>query len=165
MAKYVNNEKLTDKVIEDVLNKCGFELIREKHDDYIGETVKIEPIMRYNDRIIVSCLNKETSNLANAVFARFPMLGYFSRGAYSMGEEIVTFDDYFAERFKMSDELDSLDKELFETYHQTMCGLFGEEYERDSREHFDKILEEEAKNKETENQEPKKEENGSEMGL
>ena len=163
MAKYVNNEKLTDKVIEDLLNKCGFELIREKQDDYIGETVKIEPIMRYNDRIIVSCLNKDTSELASAVFARFPMLGYFSRGAYSMGEEIVTFDDYFAQRFKMTDELDSLDKELFETYHQTMCGLFGEEYERDSKEHFDKILEEEAKAQKAQKEEPQKEENGLEM--
>lgn len=166
MAKYINNEKLTDDIIKEMIEKCGLELITSRQDDYIGETVKIDPIIRYDDRIIVSCRNLETVEMAKTVYNRFPMLGYFSKGAYEMGDEIVTLDDFFAQRLKIIDELDSLDQKLFDVYHETMCGIFGEEYERDARECFDKILEEENKQKEETANEKKetKEEKAAEMG-
>lgn len=159
MGKYINDKRLTDEVIKDVLNKCGFELITSKQDDYIGETVTVSGIVRSEDNIIANCINKETQEFAGLLYRRFPMMAMLNTGAYSIGEEIITFDDFFAQRMKLNDEIDSLDKKLFDTYHSTMCSIFGEEYERDSKACFDEIMKKEA-----EKEESKTEEKAPELG-
>jgi len=168
MAKYINDKRVTDKILEDILNKCGFELIKTKTDKFNGET-EINPIMRTEENIMVNCLNKEMSDMANIVYRRFPMLGMFNSGAYSVGEEIVVFDDFFASRIKLTDELEDLDQKLFDVYHDSMCQIFGEEYEKDAQKCFDDILAENKKedknsDKKSSEEDKKKEETTSEMG-
>ena len=140
MSKYINNEKLTDEVIERFVNSCGLELIRSTVDDYTGKTVAIEPIERMEDMIMVKCKNVQMSEMAAQVLVKFPMFGLFNTGAYSMGDEIVVLEDFFASRFKISDEMDELDEKLFLEYNKTMTKLFGKEYEQDAKKCFDEIL-------------------------
>lgn len=154
MAKYVNNEKLTDAIIEEFLNKCGLEVIKTKEDYMTGKIVEINSIIRSDENIMVSCRNNEDAEMAQTIYNHFPMLGMFAKGPYSIGDEFVMLDDYFASRMKLSEELDPLDQKLFDTYHETMCNLFGEEYEKDSRKCFDEILAEENKKKEEKNTPP-----------
>ena len=158
MAKYVNNEKLTDAIIEEILNKCGLEIIRTKEDYMTGKIVEINSIIRGDENIMVSCRNNEDAELAQTIYNRFPMLGMFANGPYSVGDEMVMFDDFFASRMKLNDELEPLDQKLFDVYHETMCNLFGEEYEKDSDACFQEILAEQKKEKKDEKTTP------SEMG-
>lgn len=140
MAKYINNPKLTDKIIEGIMNRCGLDLITEAVDDHTGKTVEINPIERIDDMIMVKCKNIQTVEFADLVCSRFPVFGMFNTSAYSLGDEIVILEDYFASRFKIVEDLDPLDKQLFEEYTKTMCLLFGPEYISDSQKCYDEIL-------------------------
>lgn len=157
MAKYINDKKLTNEAIENILNECGLEIISSKQNNLTGEIVSFEPIMRLENQIIVNCRNKDTSKLANILYCRFPMLGQFNLGggAYSVGDEVVVFEDFFASRLKLSDELDSLDENLFNKYQETMRKIFGKEYENDSEKYFEEVLLEESKR---DGESPKKDE-------
>lgn len=169
MAKYINDERLTDQVIEEILNKCGLELVKTKEDYMTGKTVQVQNIIRNDDYIIVSCINKEMQDFADIIASRMPIFGMLSRGgAYMPGEEIITIDDFFAQRLKMSEEIETLDQKLFDTYHETMCSLFGKEYEKDASAEFERIRAEEA-NKENQTNEKDEQnesspENAPEMG-
>lgn len=140
MARYINREQLTDNIIEGIMNRCGLELIREAVDDHTGKTVEINPIERMDEMIMVKCRNLHISELANMVYGRFPIFGMFNTSAYSLGDEIVILEDYFASRFKIVDELDELDKQLFEEYTKTMSLLFGKEYIEDSQKCYSEVL-------------------------
>ena len=150
MAKYVNDEKLTDSIIEEILNKCGLEIIKTKEDYMTGKVVEINSIIRGDENIMVSCRNNEDAEMAQAIYNRFPMLGMFAKGPYSVGDEVVMFDDFFASRMKLNDEIEPLDQKLFDVYHETMCSLFGEEYEKDANACFDEIIAEQNKEKKDE---------------
>ena len=143
MAKYVNDARLTDEVIEEILNKCGLEIIRDKYDELTGKKMEGNGIMRTEDMIMVGCKNVEMAEFADEIFARFPRLRMFNTGAYSMGEEIVMFDDFFASRMKLSEELEPLDEKLFQEYNSKMCEIMGPEYEKDAEAEFARIQAEE----------------------
>ena len=170
MAKYVNDARLTDEVIEEILNKCGLEIIREKYDEFTGKKMEGNGIMRGEDTIMVGCKNVEMAEFADKIFNRFPRLRMFNTGAYSMGDEVVMFDDFFASRMKINEELEPLDEKLFQEYHSKMCELMGAEYEKDAQAEFARIQEEAKANQEQLN--PSKEdekqqeeaEQGSQMG-
>ena len=162
MAKYVNDKRLTDEVIEEMLNKCGLKIIKKKIDDRTGEVFESGGIMRGEDTVMVNCKNVEMSNLANQVFSRFPQLGILNTSAYSMGEEFVLLEDFFASRFKITEEIEPLDEKLFQVYYETMSSIFGEEYEKDAEASFEEIRKAEKNEKgETKESEP---ENTPEMG-
>lgn len=142
MAKYINDPRLTDRVIEGIMNRCGLDLIRAKYDDITGQVVPIDPIIRTEDLITVSCTNREMLAFASK-FAEFSsMFKMFNTGAYSMGDEIVVLEDFMASRFKITPEMDELDENLFKEYYKTMKLVFGKEFEEDARAYYDKYLEE-----------------------
>ena len=129
MAKYINDPRLTDRVIEGIMNRCGLDLIRAKYDDITGQVVPIDPIIRTEDLITVSCTNREMLAFASK-FAEFSsMFKMFNTGAYSMGDEIVVLEDFMASRFKITPEMDELDENLFKEYYKTMKLVFGKEFE------------------------------------
>ena len=98
MAKYINDPRLTDRVIEGIMNRCGLDLIRAKYDDITGQVVPIDPIIRTEDLITVSCTNREMLAFASK-FAEFSsVFKMFNTGAYSMGDEIVVLEDFMASR-------------------------------------------------------------------
>jgi hypothetical protein len=142
MAKYINDPRLTDRVIEGIMNRCGLDLIRAKYDDITGQVVPIDPIIRTEDLITVSCTNREMLAFASK-FAEFSsVFKMFNTGAYSMGDEIVVLEDFIASRFKITPEMDELDENLFKEYYKTMKLVFGKEFEEDARAYYDKYLEE-----------------------
>jgi hypothetical protein len=142
MAKYINDPRLTDRVIEGIMNRCGLDLIRAKYDDITGQVVPIDPIIRTEDLITVSCTNREMLAFASK-FAEFSsVFKMFNTGAYSMGDEIVVLEDFMASRFKITPEMDELDENLFKEYYKTMKLVFGKEFEEDARAYYDKYLEE-----------------------
>lgn len=142
MAKYINDPRLTDKIIEGIMNRCGLDLIRAKYDDITGQVVPIDPIIRTDELITVSCTNREMLAFASK-FAEFSsVFKMFNTGAYSMGDEIVVLEDFMASRFKITPELDELDEALFKEYYKTMKLVFGPEFEDDARVYYDKYLEE-----------------------
>lgn len=151
MSKYINDPRLTDKIIEGIMNRCGLDLVRAKIDDFSGAIVPIEPITRADDMIMVSCTNREMLAFASKVGEKFPFLQMFNTGAYSIGDEIVILEDFMASRFKIIQELDELDETLFKEYYKTMKLVFGPEFEKDARGYYDKLLEE---NKEKEDETP-----------
>jgi hypothetical protein len=142
MAKYINDPRLTDRVIEGIMNRCGLDLIRAKYDDITGQVVPIDPIIRTEDLITVSRTNREMLAFASK-FAEFSsVFKMFNTGAYSMGDEIVVLEDFMASRFKITPEMDELDENLFKEYYKTMKLVFGKEFEEDARAYYDKYLEE-----------------------
>ena len=112
MAKYINDPRLTDKIIEGIMNRCGLDLIRAKYDDITGQVVPIDPIIRTDELITVSCTNREMLAFAAKVGEKIPFLQMFNTGAYSIGDEIVVLEDFMASRFKITPELDELDEAL-----------------------------------------------------
>ena len=100
MAKYINDERLTDNIIEDVINRCGLELVTSAVDDHTGQVVFVEPIERMQDMIMVRCKNIETAEFAELIYSKYPMLGMFNTNAYSIGDEVVMLEDFIASRFK-----------------------------------------------------------------
>ena len=142
MAKYINNPKLTDGIIEGIMNRCGLDLVRAKYDDFTGKLVPIEPITRAEDMIMVSCTNREMLKFASMMSEKVPFMKIFNTGAYALGDEIVILEDFMASRFKIIPEMDELDETLFKEYYKTMKLLFGKEYEDDAKVYFDKYLEE-----------------------
>ena len=151
MAKYINDERLTDKVIEGMMNRCGLELVTSRIDDFTGNEVAVEPIIRMDDMIMVSCQNKSILDFARKFAEKVPTASYltmFNTSAYSLGDEIVILEDFFASRFKITPELDELDEKLFKEYYKTMSLVFGKEFEQDAKVCYNKYTEENSKESE-----------------
>ena len=142
MAKYINDPRLNDKIIEGIMNRCGLDLIRAKYDDISGQVVPIDPIIRTDDLITVSCTNREMLAFAAKIGEKVPFLQMFNTGAYSIGDEIVILEDFMASRFKITPEMDELDEALFKDYYKTMKLVFGKEFEDDAKEYYKQYLEE-----------------------
>ena len=165
MAKYIQDERLTDEVIEEILNKCGLELMKTRENYMTGKVEEVQNIIRGEDCIIVSCINKEIQDMADIIASRMPIFGMLSRGSsYMPGDEIVTLDDFFAQRLKMAEEIDELDNKLFDTYHETICSIFGEEYEKDSQACFDEIIKQESENQKEKTESKKEDNSPAELG-
>ena len=111
-------------------------------DDFSGQVVPIDPIIRTDDLITVSCTNREMLAFAAKIGEKVPFLQMFNTGAYSIGDEIVVLEDFMASRFKIVEEMDDLDEALFKEYYKTMKLVFGKEFEDDAKEYYKKYLEE-----------------------
>ena len=139
MAKYINDKRLTNEIITSMLARCGFEVITTKVDDFTGKVLEFDGIIRDENNIIVNCVNKQTAELAKAVMSYNPKLNLLNTSAYSLGDEIIMMEDFFASRFKIIDEVDELDELLFIEFYKTMRLLFGKEYEQDFDKHCDEL--------------------------
>ncbi len=151
MAKYINDPRLTDKVIEGIMNRCGLELVTSRIDDRTGNEVQVEPIIRMEDMIMVSCQNGEMLEFARKFAEKVPSVGLltmFNTSAYSIGDEIVMLEDFFASRFKITPDLDELDEKLFKEYYKTMALVFGKEFEEDAKVCYNEYTKENSKESE-----------------
>lgn len=151
MPKYINDERLNDRIIEGIMNRCGLELVRTRVDDITGKLVEVEPIIRMDDMIMVSCQNNELLDFARRFAEKSPLFGMmnaFNTSAYSLGDEIVILEDFFASRFKITPELDELDEKLFKEYYKTMALVFGKEFEEDAKICYDEYTKQNSKESE-----------------
>ena len=142
MAKYVTDERLTDDIIEKMLNECGLELKRDQVSDGTGKPFVPDPIMRGENSIMIRCKNSEKQELMRLVYKRFPNLALFGTEVYQAGDELVMLEDFFATRMRISEDIGELDRKLFQKHYETMAELFGEEYEADARTCYEETKEE-----------------------
>lgn len=142
MAKYINDERVTDEFIEDILNRCGFELVRFQPDPKLGRVVEVEPITRFEDRIMVHCRNVSMVEFMRDLTSLHPLFGLMQGvGGYSVGDEVIFLEDFMASRLTISDA-NSQDEKLFDEYYDAMASMFGKEYEDDATNYYKKFIEE-----------------------
>ena len=155
-GKYINDERVTDEFIEDILNKCGFELIRFQPDPKTGRSVEVDPIIRLHHQIMVHCRNVSMLEFIQDLSKMHPLFGMMQnvRG-YSVGDEVIFLEDFMANRLTVSDEIQPQDEKLFDEFYRAMSSMFGMEYEKDFKKYCAEYLQNiNAQNSSSENSLP-----------
>lgn len=146
-GKYINDERITDEFLEEILNKCGFELIRYQSDGKSFLARETEPIIRFDHQIMCHCRNVAMLEFIRDLKSTHPLFRMTEGLGFSVGDEVVFFEDFMANRLTYSEEIHRQDEKLFEEFYRAMASLFGKEYEDDFeiyRTEFLKSVEEES---------------------
>lgn len=141
-GKYINDERITDEFLEEILNKCGFELIRYQSDGKSFLARETEPIIRFDHQIMCHCRNVAMLEFIRDLKSTHPLFRMTEGLGFSVGDEVVFFEDFMANRLTYSEEIHRQDEKLFEEFYRAMASMFGKEYEEDAANYYKKFIEE-----------------------